>query len=191
MEGREHGSGSDASTSTAEVLEAQSRRVQELEAELRATRRDNRYRDGRSQRSRTNANKRQRAGTTSLSSQRLHHTDAATDGIRGNHHGHQEGGNQCFSPRGTIRITNVATSSPSSSSSLSDPMSPRLRSEVRRLRAEAAARGREHASLAAQHASLVLEKARQAGVLRNRVASADGEVERLSRKLREAQEKLE
>lgn len=31
----------------------------------------------------------------------------------------------------------------------------------------------------------------QAGVLRNRVASADGEVERLSRKLREAQEKLE
>ncbi|CAM9636669.1 unnamed protein product [Ectocarpus sp. 8 AP-2014] len=44
MEGREHGSGSDASTSTAEVLEAQSRRVQELEAELRATRRDNRTR---------------------------------------------------------------------------------------------------------------------------------------------------
>ncbi|CAB1119536.1 unnamed protein product [Ectocarpus sp. CCAP 1310/34] len=168
-----------------------SRRVQELEAELRATRRDNRSRDGRSQRTRTNANKRQRAGTTSLFPQRLQHTDAATDGTRGNHHEHQEGRNQCFSPRGAIRITNVATSSPSSSSSLSDPMSPGLRSEVRRLRAEAAARGREHASLAAQHASLVLEKARQAGVLRNRVASADGEVERLSRELREAQEKLE
>lgn len=37
----------------------------------------------------------------------------------------------------------------------------------------------------------VVLRRRQAGVLRNRVASADGEVERLSRKLREAQEKLE
>ncbi|CBJ33300.1 serine/threonine-specific protein kinase-like protein [Ectocarpus siliculosus] len=174
-----------------EVFQWKAESMDQAATLARARRRCWRHRDGRSQRSRTNANKRQRAGTTSLSSQRLQHSDAATDGARGIHHGHMEGGSQCFSPRGTIRITDVATSSPSSSSSLSDPMSPGLRSEVRRLRAEAAARGREHASLAAQHASLVLEKARQAGVLRNRVASADGEVERLSRKLREAQEKLE
>ncbi|CAM9812606.1 unnamed protein product, partial [Laminaria digitata] len=134
-------------------------------------------RDSRSQRSRTNANKRQRAATSSSSSSLVSsRLSSEQQGGRGGDFAYGRG-NEDLSPRGNA--------------SCSDLVTPALRNEVRRLRAEAAALGREHASLGAQHTSLVLEKARQAGVLRNRVASADGQVGRLNRQLREAHDKLE